>query len=372
LIGQISIRGIRIAAVSRSDYLEEGVEVMRSRHHVWKVTVAVSVLALGAAACSSGSSSSTTSSSSTPSASSTALQTVNLLFDFTPSPYEAPITWGMAEGIFAKQGIKVNILTAEGSAVSVPEVDQGKVSFGFGDYDVYIGDALKGETGATPVEVYENIPTTGIIAPMPITNLHQLVGKSFGDVADSSGIQLLQYVLRKNGINPSEVPLKLLSFSVLYPEFYQHKIYSAEMDEPGDEDALAEAQSLHVPAYYTPLSNFGLTGYSTVLLANNSLISSDPGLVKRFVTALYESEVQAVASATDADIVTDFQTIAPTKSAADILPAWHDFKTEVTGFGRFNPSVVQSILARVEFEENDTSSSMTASQLFTNQFMPAS
>ena len=343
---------------------------MQSRHQIWKLMAGLSALTL-IAACSSSTATSTTGTSAT-SSSSPSLQTVNLLFDFSPSPYEAPITWGEAQGIFAKQGIKLNILTAEGSSQSVPEINENKVSFGFGDYDVYIADALKGASGSTPVEVYENIPTTGIIAPTPITNLHQLVGKSFGDVADSSGIPLLQYVLRKNGINPSEVPLKLLSFSVLYPEFYQHKIYSAEMDEPGDEDALTEAQSVHVPAYYTPLAKFGLTGYSTVLMVNNSVIKSDPGLVKRFVTALYDSEVQAVASASDQDIVADFQKLAPTDTAADILPAWHDFKTEVTGFGMFNPSVVQSILQRVEYEQNDTSSSMTASQLYTNQFMPSS
>jgi NitT/TauT family transport system substrate-binding protein len=322
-------------------------------------------LALGAAACgSSGGGSGSTASASKK------LQTVNLLFDFTPSPYEAPITWGMATGLFAKYGIKLNIETAQGSSISVPEIASNKVSFGFGSYDVYIGDYLKGETGSTAVEVYENIPTTGIIAPTVITNLHQLVGKSFGDVAGSSGIPLLEYVLQHNGINPKSVPLKLLSFSVLYPEFYEGKIYSAEMDEPGDEDALAGATAAHVSAAYTPLSNFGLTGYSAVLLANKSEEKKDPALVKNMATAIYESEVQAVASASDNDIVADFQKLAPTKTAADIIPAWHDFKTEVTGFGTFDPSVVTSILARVK-QEDQITSSVTVSSLYTNKYLPS-
>jgi ABC-type nitrate/sulfonate/bicarbonate transport system substrate-binding protein len=321
-------------------------------------------LALGAAAC--GSSGSPSSTASGPKQ----LQTVNLLFDFTPSPYEAPITWGMATGLFAKYGIKLNIETAEGSSISVPEIASNKVAFGFGSYDVYIGDYLKGETGSTAIEVYENIPTTGIIAPKPITNLHQLVGKSFGDVSGSSGIPLLDYVLKKAGIAPSAVPLKLLSFSVLYPEFYQGTIYSAEMDEPGDEDALAGATAAHVPAAYTPLSKFGLTGYSAVLLASNAEIKKDPTLVKNMATAIYESEVQAVAKASDSAIVTDFQTLAPTKTAADILPAWHDFKKEVTGFGKFGPKVVQSILSRVKVEDS-ISSTVSASSLYTNKYLPS-
>jgi NitT/TauT family transport system substrate-binding protein len=331
-----------------------------------RVLVAGAVaLALAAAACGSSGGSTTTSSSSKK------LQTVNLLFDFTPSPYEAPITWGEATGVFAKYGIKLNIEIAQGSSISVPEVASNKVSFGFGDYDVYIGDYLKGDTGSTAIEVYENIPTTGIIAPKVITNLHQLVGKSFGDVAGSSGIPLLEYVLKKNGITPSSVPIKLLNFSVLYPEFYQGKLYSAEMDEPGDEDALAGAATEHVPAAYTPLSNFGLTGYSAVLLASNAEIKKDPKLVQNMATAIYESEVQAVAKATNSAIVTDFQKLAPTKTAADIIPAWSDFKKQVTGFGTFDPSVVQSIVTRVE-QEDGTSSSLPASTFYTNKYLPGS
>jgi NitT/TauT family transport system substrate-binding protein len=318
-------------------------------------------LILGAAACGS----------STPASSgSTKVQTVNLLFDFTPSPYEAPITWGMATGLFAKYGIKLNILTAEGSSISVPEIASNKVAFGFGDYDVYMGDHLKGETGSTAIEVYENIPTTGIIAPKVITNIHQLIGKSFGDVAGSSGIPLLDYVLEKNGISPSEVQLKLLSFSVLYPEFYQGKIYSAEMDEPGDEDALSGATAAGVSAAYTPLSKFGLTGYSAVLMASNAEIKKDPTLVTNMATAIYESEVQAVAHASTSAIVKDFQKLAPTKSAADIIPAWTDFKKEVTGFGKFDPSVVRSILSRVEKEDSLTSSA-PLSTFYTNKYLPS-
>ena len=336
---------------------------MASRYRTRILTAGLAALALGVAACGS-----TSGSSSTPAA--PKLQKVDLLFDFTPSPYEAPITWGEAHGIFAKYGITLNILTAEGSSVSVPEIAENKVPFGFGDYDVYIGDRLKGETGSTAIEVYENIPTTGIIAKTVITNLHQLVGKSFGDVAGSSGIPLLDYVLQKNGIKPSAVPLKLLSYSVLYPEFYQGKIYSAEMDEPGDEDALAGAQTAGVPAAYTPLANFGLTGYSTVLYASNAEIKKDPALVRDMATAIYESEVEAVAKGTDSDIVADFQKLAPTDTSADILPAWSDFKKEVTGFGKFDPAVVSSILKRDEQEDN-LSTSDTASSFFTNKYLPA-
>jgi NitT/TauT family transport system substrate-binding protein len=336
---------------------------MASHFRARVIAAGAVALALGVAACSSSGGSAST----TPAGKK--LQTVNLLFDFTPSPYEAPITWGMATGVFAKYGIKLNIMTASGSSVSVPEISANKVSFGFGDYDVYIGNYLKGETGSTAVEVYENIPTTGIIAPTAITNLHQLVGKTFGDVANSSGIPLLEYVLQHNGINPKSVPIDLLSFSVLYSEFYQGKIYSAEMDEPGDEDALAGASAANVPAVYTPLSNFGLTGYSAVLLASNAEVSSDPALVKNMATAIYESEVQAVATASDNAIVADFQKLAPTKTAADIIPAWHDFKKEVTGFGKFDPSVVNSILTRVKQEDNITASVPTSS-LYTNQYLP--
>lgn len=321
---------------------------------------AVTVTAL--AAC--GGTASSTSGQATP------LETVSLLLDFTPSPYEAPITWGEANGIFAKAGIKLDIKSVMGSSLSVPAVASGQVQFAFGSYDVYIGDYLKGQTGSKPIEVYEDIPTTGIISGQQITDLHQLVGKPFGDVAGSSGIPLLHYVLQSHGINPSSVPIQLLSFSVLYPEFYQHKVFAAEMDEPGDEDALAGAQAAGVPAAYTPLSDFGLSGYSAVIIANNQVIQSDPSLVKRMATAIYESERQAVASATDSDIVKDFQSLSPTATAERVLPAWHDFKTEVKGFGCFDPSVVTSILQRVSAEQNVTAP-VTPSQLYDNKYLPS-
>ena len=340
---------------------------MVSKYRTRILVASLTALALGMAGCSSSSSSS---SGSAASSSSQQLQTVNLLLQFTPNPSDAPIAWGEAQGIFAKQGIKLNILSSNGSSVSVPEVAENKVAFAFGDYNVYLADYLKGETGATAVEVYQPIPITGIVAPVAITNLHQLVGKSFGDVAGSSGIPELDYILKKNGIDPSSVPLKLLSYSVLYPEFYQGKIYAAELDEPGDESAMAQAQASHVPAVYTPLSNFGLKGFATVLMASNQEIKNDPALVRKMATAIYESEAQAVAQATDSAIVTDYQKLVPTATAADILPAWHDYKTQEIGFGRFDPATVQTILTQIQQMDNVTATS-PASDLYSNAYLPA-
>lgn len=299
------------------------------------------------------------------------LQHVSLLLDFYPSPQYSAIAWGEAQGVFAKYGISLSTVASDGSGVSVPEVNEGKVPFAFGGYDYFIQAALKGEQGATPIEVYENIPTTGIISAKPITSLHQLVGKTFGDVAGSSGIPLLKYVLQKNGIAPSSVKIDLFNFSVLYSEFYQHKIFAAEMDEPGDESALVQAKAAGVSAAYTPLSKFGLTGYSDVLYASDNEIKTHPTLVKDFATALYESEVDSIAHATNAQIVKDTQKLVPTDTAAEILPTWNDFKSQITGYGRFNPTVVSGILKRDEAELHITTTNVTVNKLYTNAYLPA-
>lgn len=302
------------------------------------------------------------------------LDKVNLLLDFTPSPKDIPLVWGIKHGVFAKYGIDLKLTPGTGSNFSVPEVSANKVQFALGDIDTYLGDAMRANAGASSVEIenYEPVAATGIVSHTPITNLHQLVGKTFGTVANSSGIVDLKYTLKQNGIDPSDVQIDLVDFPVLYSEFFQGKFFSAEMDEPGDENVISEAKTLGKPAYHVSLAKFGFVDDATTLIASGAVIKNNPDLVRRMATAVYESQVQAAAKASTQDVIKDFQTLVPTDNAAYITAGWADYKQVVKNPGRFDLGQVENIRTRILGEINSKSSTFSAQQAFTNQYLPKS
>jgi NitT/TauT family transport system substrate-binding protein len=300
------------------------------------------------------------------------MDNVNLLLDFFPSPKYVPIVWGIQHGIFAKYGINLTLTPGEGSRFSLPEVNANKVQFALGDIDTYLAEACQSGANSLSIENYEPVATTGIVSHTPITDLHQLIGKTFATVADSSGIAALKYTLAQNGIDPSKVHIELVQFSVLYSQFFQGKFYSAEMDLPGDEATLDQAHRLGEPAYQVSLAKFGLLDDSTTMVASNAIIRSNPDLVRRMATAMYESQIQAAATANDSDVLKDYQKLDPTKAAADVLAGWADYKKVVMNPGPFDLAQVQKIRTRVLSELGIQSASCTAQQSFSNKYLPAS
>src|SRR5580692_5741168 len=73
---------------------------------------------------------------------------VTLLLNWYTYGEHAPFYLGLAEGIYAKQGIDLEIQEGRGSGVTVQAVGAGSATFGYAD----IGTMIKAASKGTPVK----------------------------------------------------------------------------------------------------------------------------------------------------------------------------------------------------------------------------
>ena len=198
---------------------------------------------------------------STPTASPTLAPTkVTLVLDFSADETVVPLFYGIQQGFFAQQGIDLNVVATNGSQTALAQIDSQKVDFIFSDMTSLIQDRVKTLTPLEAVMIWQNYASIAIASLVPIVNPTDMIGKSFGTVAFSSGRQTLPLVLKANGVDPSKVPIKLVDFSVLYQLLLQGKIDTAETAIPYSANYGLQQQATKIgkTLYLKPLSDWGL------------------------------------------------------------------------------------------------------------------
>ena len=164
--------------------------------------------------------------------------TGTIVTDFTIDASYGALLYGIQQGYFAQQGITLNLVEASGSSAAMPELDAKKVDFVFADMSTLIQDKAQNHTDGIGLMTWQNFPSIAIASLVPINNPQDMIGKTFGTVAFSSGRKTLPDVLKANGVDPAKVPIKLLDFSVLYQALFAGKIDTAETGIPGSGNAL--------------------------------------------------------------------------------------------------------------------------------------
>lgn len=298
---------------------------------------------------------------------------VTVILDWLMEASYAQLLYGIENGIFADHGIELEIIPGQGSDLAMGQINEGEVDFAFTDLETYLVQRIEGDADATALYAWLNQPTIGVAALEPIETAEDMVGTTWGTVGFSSGPQVLPFVLEENGVDPDQVTIERLDFSVLYPALLEGQLDSVEAHVPGSAEGLIlDAEEQDITVHFTPLSDWGLRGYSKMLVAPNDTIDEDPDLVRRFVAALHESMTEAMANASTEDIgelLVDFdEQLDPEVQAL----VWEDFKAVVEDPGPLDPSVMQETLDRMADVQTLDTSSVEVDELYTNEFIPSS
>jgi NitT/TauT family transport system substrate-binding protein len=351
--------------------------------HAFRATALVAAMVLVLSACSSAASPSPSSPpSQAPSAAPTATPTPeptpvpvteeSLQLDFVLSGAYTPILWGKDKGYFEEVGIDLDVVPGRGTDLALAEINGGRVNFAIVDMTNYIVQRAAAETETTAVYVYNNIATTGIASLEPLDGPEDMVGKTFGTVAQSSGRLNVPLTLHQNGVDwDPETQIQLMDFSVLYPTLFSGAIDTAEVGIVGSwEGAYQRGQEQGVTLYLSLLSDWGFKDYSKLVIVRNELIESDPDRVKAFVEALYKSEHDALENATGDDMFNLLKAVDPQADEAIVKAVWDSFQKYVKDPGPLDEDVVQYKLDYLR-DNQDLVTDLTPEDLYTNEFIPS-
>jgi NitT/TauT family transport system substrate-binding protein len=300
-----------------------------------------------------------------------AMTKVPVQLDFVISATSCAILWGKAKGFFEDAGIDLDLIPGEGSDLALNQIDSGNVDFAFIDGSNYVDARAKDVTKTMALYALQNISSTAIASKEPIENPADMVGKSFGTVAQSSGRQKIPAVLEANGVDPSQVPIELMDFSVLYPTLFEGGIDTAEVGLPGSwEGAKLAAEGQGLELFVKPISDWGYRDYSKLLITSQAMIDENEDLVRRLVGALYAAQTDALANMTPTDCHNLVKEVDPQVEQARAELEWSDVQQFIKDPGPMDDETFQFQLDNVKAAGTETT--LTPADLYTNEYIPTS
>ena len=346
----------------------------------FRAAAALSALVIALAACTQGGASPSPSSPATtdsPPASDAPtsepteipIETVQAQLDFTISATAGPLLWGVEQGIFAKHGIEFDLLPGEGSDLALQQIDAGNVDFAFIDGSNFIQARVAGVTETTAIYALQNISTTAIASKEQLNEPEDMIGKSFGTVPQSSGRVKIPLVLELNDIDPDQVPIELMDFSVLYPTLFEGSIDTAEVGVPGSwESAFIAARNQDIPLFVKLISDWGYRDYSKVLIVGDRLIGENPDLVRRMVAAIHEAQADALENASEDEIWELVAEKDPTANEEAVKLTWSNVKQFIIDPGPMDDETFQFQLDVLE--RDGITTDLGPGDFYTNEYIP--
>jgi NitT/TauT family transport system substrate-binding protein len=335
--------------------------------------LALTVVLVGACGGGASTAPSTAPSEAAPTPSPTAIPIVkvSVQLDFQISSTSGSILWGIDKGYFAEQGIEFDLIPGEGSDLALAQIDAGQVDFAFIDGSNYVAARAQDLTKTTAIYAFQNISTTAIASKVQINEPEDMIGKSFGTVAFSSGRQKIPLVLQQNGVDPATVPIELMDFSVLYPSLFADQIDTAEVGLPGSwEGAKLSAEAEGITLYVKLISDWGYRDYSKLMIASDKIIAEDRDLVVRMVAALTKAQADALANATPEEILALVKAVDPQINEERAILEWQDVQQYIHDPGPMDDATFQFQLDVLK--SSGTTTTLTPADLYTNEFIPAS
>ncbi|NJP46357.1 ABC transporter substrate-binding protein [Actinacidiphila epipremni] len=284
--------------------------------------LSVTAVLLTAAACGSGSGS-----GSDNTAADKAGGTVTLNVGLVPIVDVAPIYLGKEKGFFDKQGIKLNLSTAQGGAAIVPGVVSGQFQFGFSN----VTSLMVAQDKNVPVKgVAEGNNSTGkdgadfggiaVSKDSPITSAKDLEGKTVAvNTLKNIGDTTVRESVRKAGGDPSKVKFVEMDFAQMPAALTKHQVDAAWVVEPALASVKASGGRVVASNFVDVSPDLTVALYFT----STSYAAQHPAEVKKFQTALSESLAYATAHPDEVrKVVSTYTQIPASLLSQVILPSW--------------------------------------------------
>jgi NitT/TauT family transport system substrate-binding protein len=286
--------------------------------------VALTAVAALAAGCSSGGGSSVNSIASSLPTNYGSPEQTTLNVGVVPAMDSAGFFVALHEGLFTKEGLKINYSPATSSETAIQQQVKGQLQVTAGNYVSYVQYAANPVNAKNPLEIVsegsvmqEGAQTLFVMPKSHITELSELKGKLIGVNAPENIDYLLGVsVLKENGINPSDVKFPTatdkdfattdgaIPFPEMGADLSSGELSAAIMPEPFA--SLAEQQFGAVPLAdldQGATSDFPIEGY----VVTKAWAEQNPNTLQRFLAAL--SAGQEIADTNRGAVETAFESL---------------------------------------------------------------
>jgi NitT/TauT family transport system substrate-binding protein len=229
-----------------------------------------------------------------------------------------------AEGLFTKEGLKINYSPATSSETAIQQQVTGKLQVTAGNYVSYVEYAENPANAKNPLEVIsegsvmqQGAQTLFVMPSSHITKLSELKGKLIGvNAPDNIDYLLGVSVLKENGVNPGTVKFPTakdkefattqgaIPFPSMAKVLHAGEVAAAIMPEPFA--SLAEQDYGAVPLAdlnQGATTDFPIEGY----VVTKAWAAQNPNTLKRFLAAL--SAGQEIADTDRAEVEKAFEAL---------------------------------------------------------------
>lgn len=335
--------------------------------------------ASGSKAAASGPSSTSQSSSSTaaPAPTPTTTTTVSMVLSF-PVGWEAPIFYGLQQGIFKQDGINLVISTPSGAeaGTDIGYISQGKFDVGYvGTYDLPRYQQKFNDHVVAIFAWAQQNPICWIVRDSAnITSPAQLAGKTLAAPTGASKALIYKY-FQHFGVPQSQVKLESVPGSALDSLFAANKVAAiASYSFEAGPDYSAQG----IPVRSFCFSQAGQQYEASAIGANQSFMNSHKqamaGLVKALVTSFTDAykNPQAAAAALKAKFGKQVNTtsvdVAQMQAIYKLMRTSNDANEPL---GWMSPT---DMLNTVKYDQQNygLSSSFNVNSYYTDQFFPKS
>ncbi|RRV13293.1 sulfonate/nitrate transporter [Stutzerimonas xanthomarina] len=222
---------------------------------------------------------------------------VRWLNDWLPAGDKAAIYLGVEQGLFAAEGIDVEIASARGGSDVVTKLATNSADFGSAGLASLLQAKAQGEVPVVAVApIYNKQPDAFFTTEgSGINSFNDIVGKTVAMPTFSASNVVWPLLLERNGIDPASVKLLKLDPGALAPMLATGKV-DATINwltvAPGFVRALGEADKT---LKTIPWSEYGFEGYGLSLVASQRFVQRNPEVAKKFVKAYQQAQKNAIA-----------------------------------------------------------------------------
>ena len=191
------------------------------------------------------------------------------------------------EGYYKDAGLDVTISRGFGSGDTVKRVASGAATFGVADTGTVIASIANESVPVLGIAMIYQKATLGLIflKSSGIAKPQDLIGRTIGRSASGASVIMYPGFLKANGIERDKIKEVVADGATFLPLLLSKKV-DAVLDQSvqlGHYRKAAEAQGQTAEAMR--YSDFGLTAYGNILLANPATLREKRDMVRRFVAA---------------------------------------------------------------------------------------